>query len=703
MKARLVITLMSDICVGNGENLGNRIDTDIYTDQYGLPVIPARRIKGCLRAAMDMLCENRYVLPNSKAIVTKEMTDTLFGTSSRGAAFALSNAVLPDYRKIISAIQAVRSEKDSSLADEAMPEKITSLYTAVKGQTRLKDGVAADNSLRYTRILRQYIPLKPDQPLCFVSDVDIECDNPELFEALSCCCKATRHIGTGRNRGLGFISCRIDTVSAKEAKRFCFTNGKTTGSGIKRLEYKVCFDSGIVIRGENGVSSSVPARNVIGCMTEVYLKDHKADDLFDRLFQSSEVCWSALTPVIDGKISVPAPSVLAKNKLSGTYTNVYNAAEEDGSEKKKPLTGYYSISDGKKYVAALPDMNGVYHHRHAGKNRDAILYRLDSVSSESLYGGTVTFPAELEETIVSLLSTADFRVGHSRAAQYAACTVCDIKDTADEPHMVTVPVGETVFVILESDLLVSRKGIFTVENENIREHLAGKLGLDAAHPEEKDLCSYQTTGGFQACWGLWKPVYPVVKAGSVYCFVSNGSPLPERLVTGDRQQEGYGCCRVCSLHTMPAEVKLNEYTDKFDHGEQSGSFRSLLISAAAEEAALNTMTELFSRHPEWGRDTGLLGRLRQMVRDCDTPVQMKSKIDGITDDKKKTLASGIFSEVVGNGEREAVIRHLLNSREELCSAVMKDRAACDTVYENWKQPFMRLLHDFYYGKRDDNQ
>lgn len=694
---------MSDLCVGNGENLGNRIDTDIFTDRYGLPVIPARRIKGCLRASVDMLCENKYVLPKSKVIVTKEMADTLFGTSSKEAAFALSDAVLPDYKKIISAIQAVRSEKDSNLAGEAMPEKVTSIFTAVKGQTRLEDGVAADNSLRYTRILRQYMPLKPDQPLRFISDIDIPCGSAEFLETLSCCCKATRHIGTGRNRGLGFVSCRINTAVAKETKQVFFAKSKHSGNSIETLEYKVRFDSGIVIRGENGASSSVPARNVIGCMTEAYLKNHSADRLFDRLFQSSEVCWSALTPVIDGKISVPAPSALAKNKLSGTYTNIFSAAEESESEKKKPLTGYYSVTDGKKYVAAMPDMSGIYHHRHAGKNKDAVLYRLDSVSSDSLYGGTVTFPAELEDTVVNLLSTADFRIGHSRAAQYAACTVCDICKTADDPCTVTVPAGETVFVILESDLLVSRKGIYTVDNESVREHLAGILGLDAAHPEEKDLCSYQTTGGFQACWGLWKPVYPVVKAGSVYCFVSNGNPLPERLVTGDKQQEGYGCCKVCSLHTMPAAVEMNEYTDRFDYGPQSGSFRSLLVSAAAEEAALNTMTELFKKHPEWGRDTGLLGRLRQMVRDCDTPAQMKSKIDSITDEKKKTLASDVFAAVVGNGDREDAIRHLLNSREGLCSAVMKDRAACDTVYGNWKQPFMRLLHDFYYGKRDDNQ
>ena len=49
------ITLRSDLCAGNGESRGNAVDTDIVLTADGLPRIPARRLKGCLRAAAEEL------------------------------------------------------------------------------------------------------------------------------------------------------------------------------------------------------------------------------------------------------------------------------------------------------------------------------------------------------------------------------------------------------------------------------------------------------------------------------------------------------------------------------------------------------------------------------------------------------------------------------------------------------------------------
>lgn len=43
------IRLLSDLCVADGGIYNSSIDTDICYDSYGLPFIPAKRIKGCLR------------------------------------------------------------------------------------------------------------------------------------------------------------------------------------------------------------------------------------------------------------------------------------------------------------------------------------------------------------------------------------------------------------------------------------------------------------------------------------------------------------------------------------------------------------------------------------------------------------------------------------------------------------------------------
>lgn len=49
------ITLRSDLCAGNGESRGNAVDIDIVLTADDLPRIPARRLKGCLRAAAEEL------------------------------------------------------------------------------------------------------------------------------------------------------------------------------------------------------------------------------------------------------------------------------------------------------------------------------------------------------------------------------------------------------------------------------------------------------------------------------------------------------------------------------------------------------------------------------------------------------------------------------------------------------------------------
>ncbi|MEF9863935.1 MAG: hypothetical protein RR777_03245, partial [Christensenellaceae bacterium] len=54
----LKITLRSDLCCASGEAFGSSIDNDVCVDAYGLPFLPAKRLKGCLReAARDILSE----------------------------------------------------------------------------------------------------------------------------------------------------------------------------------------------------------------------------------------------------------------------------------------------------------------------------------------------------------------------------------------------------------------------------------------------------------------------------------------------------------------------------------------------------------------------------------------------------------------------------------------------------------------------
>ena len=53
--AKLCIVLKSDMCVGSGDGFSSGIDLDVCYDGDGLPIIPARRIKGCLKDAAKLV------------------------------------------------------------------------------------------------------------------------------------------------------------------------------------------------------------------------------------------------------------------------------------------------------------------------------------------------------------------------------------------------------------------------------------------------------------------------------------------------------------------------------------------------------------------------------------------------------------------------------------------------------------------------
>jgi CRISPR/Cas system CSM-associated protein Csm3 (group 7 of RAMP superfamily) len=71
---QLEITLDSDALVGSGESYGSIIDGDVVFELNGLPYIPAKRIKGCLRdAAEEILFLFGKADPNYKIKIINEI------------------------------------------------------------------------------------------------------------------------------------------------------------------------------------------------------------------------------------------------------------------------------------------------------------------------------------------------------------------------------------------------------------------------------------------------------------------------------------------------------------------------------------------------------------------------------------------------------------------------------------------------------
>ena len=52
-KATITITLKSDLSVASGYSYAGLVDSDVCYDDYGIPYIPGRRLKGCFRKTAE--------------------------------------------------------------------------------------------------------------------------------------------------------------------------------------------------------------------------------------------------------------------------------------------------------------------------------------------------------------------------------------------------------------------------------------------------------------------------------------------------------------------------------------------------------------------------------------------------------------------------------------------------------------------------
>lgn len=73
MIKKIKIELLSDMCVSDGSIYNSSIDIDICHDSYGLPYIPAKRLKGCIRECALELKDWGYDIDIDNLLEKKEM------------------------------------------------------------------------------------------------------------------------------------------------------------------------------------------------------------------------------------------------------------------------------------------------------------------------------------------------------------------------------------------------------------------------------------------------------------------------------------------------------------------------------------------------------------------------------------------------------------------------------------------------------
>lgn len=194
------ITLESDTTFGRGDGVAGWIDAEVEHDEFGLPYLRGRALKGLLaEECANILYSLKEFSPNYGD--WKKAATELFGKggskSEDNSVMNVGNAVLPaDLRQ---AVRFAIEDKDNNIS----AEDILHTLTTVRRQTAIEaDGAPKKNSLRSARaILRQTI---------FAAEIDFRCEpEKELLQLLGAAAAGLQRTGLGRNRGRGKVSVKF--------------------------------------------------------------------------------------------------------------------------------------------------------------------------------------------------------------------------------------------------------------------------------------------------------------------------------------------------------------------------------------------------------------------------------------------------------------------------------------------------------------
>lgn len=632
IRRRLKIELMSDLCAGSGYSYAGIIDSDVVYDDSGLPQIPARRLKGCMREAAQIVCP--------------EAVEALFGKSGDNGVkgIVVGNACIEDHEAISEALGKVRESKQKE-APFLSPQNILEMYTGIRAQTKIcgETGTAEENTLRYTRVVGQYDPRKEREPLCFFAEIEFDEAYKESMERIA---KAVRNLGMNRNRGLGSVRCSLGALEDSG-------NRGTAGTGKK--EGRVCVTyvlrnrQPLLMSSDNtAVSDScISGKSILGSLAGSYLRREDADgysETFRELFLDGSTVFTDANltfPPEEGREKAvqwpdyyPAPMYLNRLKKTKVLVNllakdrkVPAGMEEEydltgGNLPKKLKTHYVHEASPNVYHVAEPEREIYYHN---SRQQNDSLYSQEAIKEGQYFRGRIFADGKYADLLTELLVNSRLCFGKSRTAQYGRCALAaDVTVEPVKEETVCVEAGMYAAVVFCSDaLFLNGDAAYTVRFQEVKRLIGERLQIPYDEAEDGGtMIQTREVTGYSTVWNLKRQAVPAVKAGSVFVYkIAPGKtwrlPLrPDQAFVGERNLEGYGHVRIVKCSDMVyGAAKAEKGKSEPVNAEALNRCRPFLGEILVKQI-LERMIFLYTRQPsKLGLTAATVGRLDLMLQE----------------------------------------------------------------------------------------
>ena len=644
MNKKLIVRLKSDLCVGTGESLGSLIDTDICYDNYGLPYIPSKRLKGLLREAFIEYSE--WSETKEEYDKLQEIGKKLFGTegANNSCNLKIDNAYIEEYEKIINDINNVEDTYKKYLSKQ----RVINSNTSIRYQTAvdLETGVAKENSLRSMRVL--------DKGIKFLSN--IECETEEEMNLLKPIVQLVNHIGTHRTRGFGEVICMLqdDEMNIKENEDIELLND---------VKYKIDLlleaNSNIMVSKKQSEISEdyIPGSNIMGAIANQYIKDNNINDFsnisddFINLFLNGTVKYSnAYITEKNGEVEYyPAP--LSYTKVKNTKNKYHNKMFDVNEEniQLSNLSNKYVSLDCNNYIKEV-NLKEHYHHQrakdlsigHVSISEDGgTLYQFTSIDMNQYFLAHIEGKGKYIKNILKYINKNNvLRVGKSRTAEYGKLIIKDRKiNELNEKYntynnfavILTSPVilfdEENVKIANDKETLINKlKEVLSLENAKITKAFIG----------------YSDESGYNAIWNLPKEQVSSYEKGTTICFETEQSVnLKEEYTIGVRQNEGYGNIKIFNIDkNSNSNIELKKY---FDENNEKIEYKILqketrkIINKSIKNVLIEEIKEDVLKqigHNNIKLNNTTIGRILLMLQESQSLDTFMNNVKAIKDDKK---------------------------------------------------------------------
>lgn len=502
----LEITLKSDLCTASGGGIAGLVDTEV-TEENGIPVIPARRIKGNLLEIGKEFQENGI-------LIEKNLLNNLFGEigSERPGLLRIHDAHLyfipksimgnlgengyyvKDYENLQTEMQKIMK-----MDIEQVRVKVLELFTRMRTRTAIdeKTGTAKTGTLRTMRVIRSGIKfrslLEIDENDLNFYEKDME---GKIEETLEFCAKGLRHIGLGVTRGFGEVSCQLVKLDQKEQENcFLIKQRKIINEHFDEIRRElerygkednvsVQFDiqllQPLLLSGKKGLyedcESMITGKAIQGAMAGAYIKKkmkqagvpHEDKD-FSRIFLRDGVKFGYGFLKKGKCYYYPCPSSIVKLKNEDSCFNRVYEKGDTARKRRKSINKMIVLDKIENQIyLAVPEKEMRMHHArpldrgigHAlgdrvetNQEQMGRFFQYVALKKGQVFGCEWQGKKEDIESLFDCLKSLDFqlRLGRSQSAEYGNSLFVPISIKKAEP-LETIVIKEQVEEKMEQPL-----------------------------------------------------------------------------------------------------------------------------------------------------------------------------------------------------------------------------------------------------------